>query len=386
MTKERIKEFLRQNMKGDPVIWMVVFGLTVFSIFGVYSATGTLAYKYMRSTEHYLLRHMLMVAFGLGSIWVAHKIDYRYYSKISRLLLIISVPLLFITWLYGETINEASRWLTIPYINQSFQPSDLAKLALITNLASMLAKRQQFIEDLKESFLPMVLWCGLICGLIGLANYSTAVMLFLTCMLLMFIGRVPAKYLAILVLAGVISGTIALKVGQRLDTVVSRVADFVGGETPFQAEQSYIAIATGGITGKGPGNSDQKNFLPHPYSDFIYAILVEEYGLIGGGVVLALYLILLYRGMVVTARSSNAFGGLLSTGLTFAIVIQALTNMAVAVGLVPVTGQPLPLVSMGGTSLLFTGVSIGILLSVSRGEIDENLKPAKRNVIRKAKL
>lgn len=377
--------WLKNNLKGDPYIWLVVFGLSVLSIFGVYSATTTLAFKYMRSTEYYLLRHVILVGLCFGAMWITHKIDYRYYSKISRLFLLLSVPLLLVTWFFGETMNDANRWLTIPYIEMTFQSSDLAKLALIANLASMLSKRQSIIEDLQVSFFPMVLWSAVICGLIGLADYSTAVMLFLTCMLVMFIGRVPSKYLVILLFVGAVTGTVALQAGQRLDTVVSRVSNFVNGETPFQAEQSYIAIASGGITGKGPGNSNQKNYLPHPYSDFIYAIIVEEYGLVGGALVMGLYLVLLYRGMVAVAKSSNAFGGLLSAGLSFLVVIQAFTNMAVAVGLVPVTGQPLPMVSMGGTSLLFTGVAIGIILSVSRGEVDESIRPEKRNVV-KAKL
>jgi cell division protein FtsW len=278
--------------------------------------------------------------------------------------------LLFFTWKFGVNINEASRWIHIPIINQAFQPSDLAKLALIAHLASMLSKRQQNISDIKESLMPILLWCGLICGLIALTNMSTAILLFGTCMVLMFIGRVPVKYLCMLVVVGVIAGAIALSIGQRGNTVASRIQDYLDPqEMSFQAKQSYIAIATGGISGKGPGQSDQRNFLPHPYSDFIFAIIIEEYGLIGGSVVIILYLILLYRGMRTVARSEKAYGGLLSAGLSFALVLQAMVNMAVAVGLVPVTGLPLPLLSMGGTSLLFTGLALGIILSVSRSEM-----------------
>jgi cell division protein FtsW len=188
----------------------------------------------------------------------------------------------------------------------------------------------------------------------------------------MFIGRVPLKYLGMLIIVGIVAGALALAVGQRMGTAVSRIKAFMDPkEIPFQLEQSYIAIATGGVLGKGPGNSTQRNFLPHPYSDFVYATILEEYGMIGGVLILFLFLVLLYRGMITVANSERAFGGLLSAGLSFALVIQALINMAVSVGLGPITGLPLPLLSMGGTSLLFTGISLGIILSVSRGEVEE---------------
>jgi cell division protein FtsW len=365
-----IKIWTDKHIQGDPIIWLVVICLSVISILVVYSATGSLAYKQQSgNTEFYLIRHTMMVGLGLLVMWIAHKIDFRYYSKIAQVAMMISVPLLLYTWLYGSNINEASRWIQLPFVGLQFQPSDLAKMALIAGLASMLAKRQQNIEDFKKSLLPMLWWCGAICGLIAMTNVSTAILLFLTCMLLLFIGRVPMKYLAMLALVGVFVGVIAGSVGQRGNTAVSRVQDFMSqSEVPYQAEQSYIAIATGGILGKGPGKSDQRNFLPHPYSDFVYAIIIEEYGMIGGLFVLFLYLVLLYRGMKVVANSDRAFGGLLSAGLSFAIVIQALVNIGVVVGLGPVTGQTLPLISMGGTSLLFTGLSLGIVLSVSRGE------------------
>lgn len=366
-----IKAWADRNLKGDPVIWFVVLALSVLSILVVYSATGTLAYKRMEgNTEHYLIKHSMLVLLGLFAMWAAHKIDYRYFSGLSRFALWISVPLLFFTWKFGVNINEASRWIHIPIINQAFQPSDLAKLALIAHLANMLSKRQQNISDIKESLIPILFWCGIICGLIALTNMSTAMLLFGTCMVLMFIGRVPVKYLFLLILVGLLAGSIAVTIGQRGNTFTSRIEDYLNPEElSFQAKQSYIAIATGGISGKGPGQSDQRNFLPHPYSDFIFAIIIEEYGLIGGAVVIVLYLILLYRGMRTVARSEKAYGGLLSAGLSFALVLQALVNMAVAVGLVPVTGLPLPLISMGGTSLLFTGISLGIILSVSRSEV-----------------
>ncbi|MEQ9591796.1 MAG: FtsW/RodA/SpoVE family cell cycle protein [Cyclobacteriaceae bacterium] len=368
----KVKEWVDKNLQGDPVIWAVVFALSLVSILVVYSSIGTLAYKRTVIPELYLVKHTFMVFLGLGAMWIAHKIDYRYYSKLSRFALWISVPLLIYTFTNGTTINDAARWITLPIINTSFQPSDFASLALIINLASMLSKKQQNIDDIKESLIPMLIWCGVICGLIALTNLSTAALLFATCMLVMFIGRVPIKYLAMLLLVGALAGGVAYKFGVRGETAKNRILSFVNGtELPFQAKHARIAVATGGIAGKGPGNSDQRNILPHPYSDFIYAIVIEEYGLIGGVIVLVLYLLLLHRGMKAAYNSERAFGGLLSAGLSFDLVCQAMVNMGVVVGLGPITGQPLPLISMGGTAMIFTGLSVGIILSVSRGERDE---------------
>ena len=368
----KTKEWLDKNLQGDRVIWAVVFTLSLISILVVYSSIGTLAFRRTSSPEIVLLKHTGMVFLGLAAMWFAHRIDYRYYSKLSRLALWISVPLLLYTFKYGTTINEAARWLTVPIIKTSFQPSDFASLALIINLASMLSKKQQNIEDIKEVLIPMLIWCGVICGLIALSNFSSAVLLFATCMLVMFIGRVPVKYLAMLLLIGLLAGSAAAQFGERWGTVKSRVMSFINGkELPFQAKHAMIAVASGGVAGKGPGNSDQRNILPHPYSDFVYAIVIEEYGMIGGIVVLILYLILLHRGMKAAYNSERAFGGLLSAGLSFDLVCQAMVNMGVVVGLGPITGQPLPLISMGGTALVFTGISVGIILSVSRGEKDE---------------
>lgn len=379
MTK--IKGWLQDNLKGDPILWGIVIAFSIISILVVYSAIGTLAYrKSQGNTEGFLFKHTGLIIIGLAFMWVAHKVNYRYYSRLSLFGLILSVPLLLFAWKFGTTVNEASRWIVIPVINQTFQPSDLAKLSLITHLASMLSKRQLNITNIRETLVPMLLWCGLICGLIALMNISTALLLFLTCMLLMFIGRVPLKYIMMLIVVGALFGSVALAVGQRMKTAVSRIENFMDPkETVFQLEQSYIAIATGSVFGKGPGKSDQRNFLPLPYSDFIYAIIIEEYGLVGGVLVVFLYLAFLYRGMAAVSRSYGAFGGLLSAGLSFSLVIQAMVNMGVSVGLGPITGLPLPLLSMGGTSLIFTGISIGIILSVSRSEAELSA-PARGNM------
>lgn len=369
----KVKAWTDKHIQGDPVIWLVVILLSLVGILVVYSATGSLAYRVAGgNTEKFLIRHSMMVALSFFVMWVAHKIDYRYYAKITRYALIASVPLLLYAWLYGAEVNQARRWIELPFIGLQFQPSDLAKMALIAGLATMLAKRQSNIKDIKETLIPMLTWSFGICVLIAMTNISTAVLLFATCMLLFFIGRVPVKYLAMLMVVGAFAGLIAMKAGQRGDTAVSRITSFMNNtEVPYQVEQANIAIATGGVLGKGPGKSTQRNFLPEAYSDYAYAIIIEEYGIIGGVIVLLLYLVLLYRGMRVVANSDRAFGGLLSAGLTFLIVIQAMVNIGVVVGLGPVTGQTLPLISMGGTSLLFTGLSLGIVLSVSKGESED---------------
>lgn len=380
---EQIEIWLKKNLKGDPIIWMIVFFLSVFSVLVVYSAVSAQAYKHMEgNTEYYLIKHLILIGIGFFAIWVAHNINYLYYSKISRFLLILSVPLLLYTYFGGVNINGASRWIVIPIINQTFQTSDLAKLALISNLASMLAKRQKSIDDFRNTVFPIVGWCALICGLIALSDFSTAVMLFATCMIIMFIGRVPMRYLVGLVAAGIPAIGVALLLGSRGATVVSRITNFIAStfgsgnsdvliEVPYQVEQAFIAIANGGMFGVGPGDSVQRYFLPMAFSDYIFAIINEEYGLVAGVIIIILYLGIFYRGMVVASKSDKAFGGLLSTGLSFALVTQAMINMAVVVGLGPVTGLPLPMLSLGGTSLVFTGFSIGIILSVSRGDMSE---------------
>jgi len=367
----KLKEWADKNLQGDRVIWAVVFALSLISILVVYSSIGSLAYKSAKSPELILIKHTFTVFVGLAAMWFAHKVDYRYYSRISKLALWVSIPLLIYTFTNGVSLNDASRWIAIPIVG-SFQPSDFASLALIINLASMLSKRQQNIDDIKESLIPILMWCGVICGLIALTNLSTAILLLATCFLIMFIGRVPVKYLAMLMLVGVLAGAVAIKFGVRGETAKNRIMSFIqGSELPFQAKHARIAVATGGVVGKGPGNSDQRNILPHPYSDFVYAIVIEEYGMVGGFVVLMLYLILLHRGMKAAYNSERAFAGLLSAGLSFDLVCQAMVNMGVVVGLGPITGQPLPLISMGGTSMVFTGLAVGIILSVSRGERDQ---------------
>ncbi len=369
------------KIRGDKVIWGVVIILSLFSLLAVYSSTTTLAYRFEHgNTEHYLFRHLGLLAFGLVLMYAAHKIKYVYYARISMLLIFIAAPLLLYTLLFGEVRNEAARWTTLPGTSITFQPSDLAKLALIMYVASMLAKKQSNIKDLKAAFIPILTPILIICGLILPANLSTAVILFVTCIVLMFIGGVKFKYL--LALAGIGIAGVALlvtilmvspKSSGRLGTWQNRIENFGGkgdSDETFQVDQAKIAIANGGFVGKLPGNSMQKNFLPNPFNDFIFAIIIEEYGVIGAITIILMYLILLFRGIRIAIKAPGNFGALLAIGVTISLIIQAFANMAVAVHLVPVTGQPLPLVSMGGTSIWFTSIAIGIILSVSK-EMDE---------------
>lgn len=382
-------QFLLKYIKGDRVIWGVSTLLALFSILVVYSSIVTLAYKYQGgNTEFYLLKHSIILLIGFGLMYFAHKLNYRYYSRMSQLALYLAIPLLLLTLFTGASINDASRWLVIPVINQTFQTSDLAKLALIMFLARMLSRRQEHIKDFNHAFVPIMIPVLLVCGLILPANFSTAAMLFLTCLVLMFIGRINLAYIISLVSIGVVGLAIFIaivlnsNVDSRVGTWKARIENFMdgGSQLNYQAEQSKIAIATGGVVGKGPGRSTQRNFLPQAYSDFIFATVIEEYGMIGGVFIVLLYLILFYRGILIARNAPRTFGSLLAVGLSFSLVFQALINMAVAVNLFPVTGQPLPMVSMGGTSIWFTCLSLGIILSVSRhNESEEHLQNTYNN-------
>ncbi|MCK5838240.1 MAG: FtsW/RodA/SpoVE family cell cycle protein, partial [Bacteroidales bacterium] len=325
-------------------------------------------------TEYYLFKHVGIMILALGLMYLAHLIKYTYYARISQIALYIAIPLLAYTLFFGTSYNEASRWYTLPVINISFQPSDFAKLALIIFIARLLTKKQNEIKEFKSAFVPIILPILLVCGLILPADFSTAGLLFLTSLVLIFIGRVNLKYIFGLIgISIVMMGLLIMLIYQypdvgRFGTWKNRVEQFTGNsdEGNYQAEQAKIAIATGGIFGKMPGNSMQKDFLPHPYSDYIYAIIIEEFGLIGGFLILFMYLILLHRSIKIVIRSPRHFGAFLAIGLSLSLVFQAFIHMSVSLGLLPVTGLTLPLVSMGGTSLWFTSIAIGIILSVSR--------------------
>ena len=373
-----------KNIKGDRVIWIVVIFLSIFSLLAVYSSTGTLAYKKQHgNTEYYLMKHQLILGYGFGLMYMTHLIKYTYFSRISQIGLILTLPLLVLTLVSGTNLNEANRWLTVPIVNLTFQSSDMAKLFLIMYLARVLSKKQELVENLRKGFLPVIIPVIAVTIFILPANFSTAAILFVTCLVLMFIGRISLKYIFSLIGLGFVSVVLIFAIAivfphlfPRGETWVKRVEHFINKEkasadATYQVDQAKIAIGSGGLLGKSPGKSTQRNFLPHPYSDFIFAIIIEEYGLIGGIFVMLLYLILFFRVIRIAGKCQGNFGALLSLGIGFSLVFQAMINMAVAVNLFPVTGQTLPLVSMGGTSIWFTSIAIGIILSISRmTEID----------------
>jgi cell division protein FtsW len=374
-----------RNIRGDKVIWAVVIILSIFSLLTVYSSTGTLAYRNQGgNTEYYMIKHLIILAFGFLLMYLTHLVKFTYFSRIFQIALYIAIPLLILTLLIGHNVNEAKRFLPLPF-HLSFQTSDLAKLTLIMYLARLLTKKQGKIKDFKSAFVPIMVPVLIVCALILPANFSTAAMLFITSLVLMFIGRVKFSYLASFVGITVGIFVIFLLVARVYPNFMPRVStwnnrinnyfkpDHIDSDKTYQVEQSKIAIASGGIVGKAPGNSTQRNFLPHPYSDFIFAIIVEEYGLLGGTFIVLLYLILFFRVVKIVIKCPRTFGAFMAIGVGFSLVFQALINMAVAVNLIPVTGQPMPLVSMGGTSIWFTSIAIGIILSVSRETDNECL-------------
>ncbi len=365
----------RKYFKGDPIIWAVIIVLSIFSLLAVYSSTGSLAYKYQGGdTSYYVIKHAILLLIGLVIIFVTHRISYRYFSRFSQVLLVLSVLFLVLTLFFGITINQASRWLYIPVIGLTFQTSDLAKLALIMYVARMLSLKQNNIKDYYGAFIPILIPVLLICILILPADLSTAILLFCTSFILMFIGRINFRYLFVfaLILTVFIGLFVVIALSNdwegRFGTWKNRIESFIDKDSSenYQVNQSKIAIVSGGIIKIRPGKSVQRNFLPLPYSDFIYAIIIEEYGLAGGVIIMILYLYLLFRAGVIIKKCNRTFPAFLAMGLTILIVLQAMVNMAVAVNIFPVTGQPLPMVSMGGTSMIFTCIAFGIILSVSR--------------------
>ena len=375
--------------KGDKVIWAIVIMLTMVSILVVYSSIGSLAYKMNKSTESYLFKQVGFIVLGVLIIYFAHKVNYIIYSRVATILFLISIPLLFYTLKFGSSINEANRWIKLPVINMTFQTSDLAKLALFMYLSRQLSRCQTVIKDFKKGFLPLIIPVIVICALIAPANLSTALLIGSIALMLMFIGRARLRHIMLVVGAASIPLIILVLVAThyynkeehvskdlpsilsvgRMSTWIKRVQDFMYADkedASYQVQQAKIAIAKGGWLGRGPGKSEQRNFLPHPYSDFIYAIIIEEYGLAGGAIIILIYVLFLFRSIRIFQRCPYAFGAFMAVALSFTLVIQAMVNMAVNVNLLPTTGVTLPLVSMGGSSLWFTCFAIGIILSVAR--------------------
>lgn len=387
---------LINKTKGDKVIWALVVLLTLVSLLAVYSATGSLAYKnYKGNTEIYLFKQIAFILVGIMVIYFAHLVNYTFYSRVAKIAFVISLVLLFYTLFFGVRMNEGSRWIRLPLINMTMQTSDFAKLALFMYIARLLSKKQDVIKDFKKGFIPVITPVALTCILIAPANLSTALLLGASCLLLLFIGRVNTKHIlitigiALIPILFLISAAV-MRHGNtkndevdapvkkasstlfgRVDTWIGRMESFIYGSKDvdndaYQVNQAKIAISNGGVFGVGPGNSTTRDYLPQAYNDFIYAIIIEEYGLIGGAFIMFIYLVFLYRCIRIFKRCPFAFGAFLALGLSFTLAIQAVANMAVTVNLFPVTGVTLPLVSMGGTSFIFTCLAIGIILSVAR--------------------
>jgi cell division protein FtsW len=370
----------RIKPQGDKVMWLIILVLSIWGLLAIYSSTGALAYKNKGGiVEVYLLQQLGLLVAGFMVMLFLHAIHYRYFIGISKLLIWITYPLLIYTLIFGIEVNGARRWVNL--IGITFQASDFAKLAIVMYVIRELSRKQDTIDDFKKTFLPILGHITAICLLIAPENLSTALVLFTTCMLILFLGRVKIAHLAIIAagvsLAGILLVLIlfltpesALGNAGRMLTWKKRIENFgkkeIDPDKSYQNDHAKIAIATGGLFGKLPGNSTERNFLPEAYSDFIYAIIAEEYGLIGALFMLMLYLLFLYRSFRIVLKSPKAFGALLAVGISFSLVMQALINMAVAVNLFPVTGLTLPLVSKGGTSIILTSIAFGVIMSVSR--------------------
>ena len=376
------------NIKGDKLIWAIAALLAIFSFLPVYSAASNLAYiSGDGDTFNYFIKHFVHLFLGFTIMYGVHKVPYRYFRGLSMIMIPVILVLLLITMFQSdvsENVTNAKRWMSIPFVGFTFQPSTLASVVLMVYVARYLSKIKDKQVTFNETILPLWLPVFLILALILPANFSTAAIMFVMVMALTFLGGYPIKYLSLILLTGIVLFTIFIFVARafpeampnRVDTWMNRIESFTNGEdseADYQIEKAKIAIASGGIPGLGPGKSKQKNFLPQSSSDFIYAIIVEEYGLIGGLFLMILYLSLLFRIVVVSHKADTFFGKLLVIGVGLPIVFQALINMAVSVELFPVTGQTLPLISSGGTSIWMTCLAIGIILSVSakRQEIKE---------------
>lgn len=378
-----------KHIQGDKAIWAIVAVLAICSFMPVYSASTNLVYVVGTggSTFGYLLKHMMLLLMGFAIIYGIHKIPYRYFSGGSLLMLPIVIVLLIFTLSQGNTIGgaNASRWIRIPFVGIGFQTSTLAGLVLMVYVARYLAKNKEKVISLKESLLTLWLPIALVLILILPANFSTTAIIFVMILMLCFVGGYPTKYLGLILGIGVIALVFFVLIAKafpdampnRVQTWQSRIENFSDedGKDAYQVEKAKIAIATGGLAGVGPGKSVQKNFLPQSTSDFIFAIIAEEYGLLGSVFILFIYFLLLFRIFIVVKKTKTIFGSLLVVGVGIPIIFQACINMAVATNLFPVTGQTLPLISSGGTSIWMTCFALGMILSVSasKEETEEDI-------------
>ena len=376
-------KFLKNiHLRGDKVIWAVVFALSIFSVLLVYSTAGW----------NFLFNHLIKLFIGLFFLYQVHKIKFKYFAKIGVLGFFISIVLLILVFIMGVTVNGASRWLSIAGFQ--FQPSDIAKLSILLFMARQLSKYRFEIKNFKYLLFYVIFPLFVICALILPNNFSTSALIFLNGLVLMYVAKVKMKYLSTIVGVGVLVASLIYIVAKtnpefvnqfmpRSSTWVSRIDSYFNDEKKqelnqdYQQQQALVAIYNGGFSGKGPGKSTQRNLLPYSSSDFIFAIMVEEYGLVVGAFLpILLYLILFYRSLRIASKITSVFGGLLCVGLMFSLVFQAFINMLVSVGVLPVTGQTLPLISMGGTSILFTCITVGIILSVSNDTTDREYETA----------
>jgi len=377
---------IRGRLEGDKVIWMIALILSVWSLLSVYSAISSLAYKANGDSLRFLMKQGGLLVMGLGIMYAVHKVHYKYFARLANVVLVFAVLALVITLVFGADINEARRWIKVPFIGLTLQTSDFAKLALVLWLAKELHVRRERLKDFKGEVIPMLMRIGLVCGLILPADFSTAALLGVVALGMLFVGGVPFRgmfsILGLLIAFGfTIYGVskAAPNLIPRSETWVNRIEQFAGfhnttdtqknnrSEEDYQIDLAQVAINRGGLLPSGPGSGTSRNFLPHPYSDMIYAFVIEEWGAVLGGFGLALlYFILLFRSIQAARKCDRPFGSYLAMGLSLLITVQALINMGVAVRLFPTTGQPLPLVSYGGTSLIFTCLSIGMILAVSR--------------------
>lgn len=369
-----VRQQVMPHLPGDKVIWTILLVLSILSMLAVYSATGTLAYQNRGGdTEYFLLKQSAIILFGLVITFILAYLPYSMYGRFARVAMWVTVPLLLYALFFGVEINQARRWILIPFVSLTFQASDVAKLTLLLFVARQMARMQDKRLDFNTLLKPVFLPVALICGLIAPANLSTALLLFATVFIVLFIARIEWRTIGLMVGVGVAFFALIYLVGTafpntfRAATWTSRVQNFVSGEAEgYQITQAKIAMASGGFFGEGPGNSYQRNLLPSSYSDFIYAIFIEEYGFVGGVFLILLYLLLLWRCVRLVTLCDKAFGVMLVMGMSLLIVLQAMANVAVAVGLTPVTGVTLPFMSMGGTSLIFFSMAMGMILSVSR--------------------
>lgn len=368
---------------------MITIFLGLLSLVSVYSFTNILTLQHKNvSTEDYLFKHVFMLVTGMILMYYAHNLKFTYYSKLSKIGIWVAGILLLLTIFLGVSINSAGRWIVIPFINLNFQTSDFAKIALIIYVSRMLAINQPFIHDFKKGVLPILIPVILVCGLILPENFSTAAMMFMLCFIMMFFGRVSVKHLALIVATAIALFLFLVLLSKvfpdllpRLDTWINRFFNWSDSNPAeaWQINNATGAIYNGSFLGVGPGNGTLKTILPQAYADFIFASFIEEFGLIGGSLLVLMYLILFYRTIRIASKSEKVFGTFMVVGLGLHLLVQAFVNMAVCTKLVPVTGQNMPLLSMGGTSTWFTCLSIGIILSVSRAVPDEVEEKVKTN-------